>query len=65
MSESGIPIVIDGRRYRLNPARYFAVSETPTAPVAPLIALGDDGDEQLEHLVRALTDRPSGAKSEV
>ena len=65
MSESGIPIVIGGRRYRLNPARYFAVSETPTAPVAPPTALDNDGNERLERLVRALTNRPSGAKSEV
>ncbi len=65
MSESGIPIAIGGRRYRLNPARYFAVNETPTAPVAPPIALDDDDNERLERLVRALADRPSGAKSEV
>ena len=65
MSESGIPIVIGGRRHRLNPSRYFAVSETPTAPVAPPIALDDERDERIERLVRALTDRPSGAQSEV
>ena len=65
MSASGIPLVIGGRRYRLNPARYFAVSETPTAPVAPPIALDDERDERIERLVRELTTQRSGATSEV
>ncbi len=65
MSESEIPIVIGRRRYRLNPARYFAVSETRTAPVAPPIALDDERNERLERLVGALTEEPSGATSEV
>ena len=67
MSESGIPTGIGSRSYRLNPARYFAVRETPPVPVpaAPPITLGDERDERRERLVRALIDRPSGATSEV
>ncbi len=59
MSESGIPIVIDGRRYRFDPDKYFATE--PLGSAAPLIA---PDDEHLQRLVHALLDESSGAEGE-
>ena len=61
-NETGIPIMIGGRRYWFNPDKYFAADQHPLAD-APLVP----DDERLQHLVRGLTGQQgesSGADGE-